>query len=148
MSGVVVCELRGEKSNSRGDGKAGVWCTDVCWACRERGRSVTRVSRLVPTPHPTPAPGLCSQRSLVIVLFWEQALCLNTFRRLWGGSKAHFLSLNFLQKNQPEEILLPKRHILWWQILLPDSNTRDAFRMAPCRSLRPRSHNLLVMADT
>ena len=68
----------------------------------------------------TPSP-YSLQPSLVVALFWEQALYLNSFRQLrGGGNKKNFLSFLFLEYNQPRLILMPKRHILReGQALLP-----------------------------
>ena len=55
----------------------------------------------------------------MIVLFWEQALYLNSLGSQEEGKKKDFLSLLFLENNQPKIIPLPKRHFLGWHILLP-----------------------------
>lgn len=55
------------------------------------------------------------------MLHLYQALYLNSLdilRRKEGGKKEVFLSFLFLGNNQPKIILMPKRHILMWQILV------------------------------
>lgn len=56
----------------------------------------------------------------IVALFLVQAPYLNSFRQLGEGEK-NFLSLLFLKNNQPEIILMLKRDIITWQILLPYS---------------------------
>ena len=67
---------------------------------------------------------------LMITLSWEQACYLNSLGSSGGGKKKNFLSLLSLKSNQPKKkkssqpklTLVPKRHILGWQILLPCSS--------------------------
>lgn len=56
----------------------------------------------------------------IVALFLVQAPCLNSFRHL-GESENNFLSLLFLKNNQSKIILILKRDIITWQILLPYS---------------------------
>ena len=49
----------------------------------------------------TPGPH-SSQTPLVITLFWERALCLNSLGSQGGGKKKDSLSFRFLKKHQPK----------------------------------------------
>ena len=65
----------------------------------------------------------CQPIGLVIDLFWEQVLYLNSLggKAVGGGDskKERLTESLFLKNNQTKLILMPKRHILGWKIFLP-----------------------------
>ena len=67
-----------------------------------------------PSPGDLPDPGI-EPRSPAL-----QADTLPSEPPGMGGKQKDFLSLQFLKNNQPKLILMPNRHILGYQILLPN----------------------------
>ena len=95
------------------DGRANVGSTGVC--CARQGQwdtertLISRPCRVLPA---TPTPCFWSI-SVLIVLFLDQALGLNSFRQLKGRQKEWFLeSFLFLKNNWSKIICMPKKDIL------------------------------------